>query len=193
MNDKNMNNQKDLSEKLDEMFDQNKTANDEMMNRDYLNHIFDDDMDSLNKYVLLTRTQHLKRVDDTNKSYEKKITQAKKLLIISIIILAIFIGIAISFYSQAITYYNTFLAEIWNMGSSSGYTDTELVYIWRIFGLSLLFGSVSLMIGGLQFFFVGVGKIKQIKDLKKSCERAIQNLEDIKKENMLAGTYDASK
>lgn len=193
MNDKNINNRKDLSEKLDEMFDQNETANDEMMNRDYLNHIYADDMDSLCKYVLLTRTQHLKRVDDTNKSYEKKISEAKKPLIISIIILAIFIGIAISFYSQAITYYNTFLAEIWNMGSSSGYTETELVYIWRIFGLSLLFGTVSLMIGGLQFFFIGVGKIKQIKDLKKSCERAIQNLEDIKKEKMLTGTYDASK
>lgn len=193
MNDKNINNRKDLSEKLDEMFDQNTIANDEMMNRDYLNHIYADDMDSLCKYVLLTRTQHLKRVDDTNKSYEKKISEAKKPLIVSIIILAIFIGIAISFYSQAITYYNTFLAEIWNMGSSSGYTETELVYIWRIFGLSLLFGTVSLMIGGLQFFFIGVGKIKQIKDLKKSCERAIQNLEDIKKEKMLTGTYDASK
>ncbi len=195
MDEKNLNPQKkDISSSYNDIFEYNVVdVEPETMNRDYLNQIYDEDMESLNKVVLLTRTQHFKRVEETKQSYEKEINWSKKLLTVSAIILAIFIGVAISFYAQGLRFQDMFIENIFNIGSSDGYSVAELRGMWQIFGLSGMVGSVFLFIGGLQFFFLGYGNIKRIKKLKKTRESALQKLEDAKTEHMLAGTYDASK
>ena len=195
MDEKNLNPQKeDISESYNEIFDYNTVSvESEMMNRDYLNHIYDEDMESLTKVVLLTRTQHLKRVEETKQSYEKEINWSKKLVAVASAILGICIGVAISFYSQGLHYYDLFAENIIDIGTSGGYEVTELDAMWKIFGLSGMAGSLFLLVGGFQFFLLGYGNIKRIKKLKKTRESALQKLEDVKKEHMLAGTYDASK
>lgn len=200
MDEKDLNQQKeDISSSYNDIFEYNTVdVEPDMMNRDYLNHIYDEDMESLTKVVLLTRTQHFKRVEETKKSYEKEINWSKKLLTVSGIILAIFIGVAISFYAQGLNFYEIFFENMsniksYNNGEINGYDTNTLRGMWQIFGLSGMVGSVFLFIGGLQFFFLGYGNIKRIKKLKKTRESALQKLEDAKKEHMLAGTYDASK
>ncbi len=200
MDEKNLNPQKeDISASYNDIFDYNVVdVEPEMMNRDYLNQIYDEDMESLNKVVLLTRTQHFKRVEETKKSYEKEINWSKKLLTVSGIILAVFIGVAISFYAQGLNFYEIFFENMsniksYNNGEINGYDTNTLRGMWQIFGLSGMAGSLSLLVGGIQFFFLGYGNIKRIKKLKKTRESALQKLEDAKKEHMLAGTYDASK
>ena len=195
MDEKNLNPQKeDISSSYNDIFEYNVVdVEPETMNRDYLNQIYDENMESLNKVVLLTRTQHFKRVEETKKSYEKEINWSKKLLTVSGMILAVFIGVAISFYAQGLRFQEMFTENIFKIGSSEGYSVTELKAMWQIFGLSGMVGSVFLFIGGLQFFFLGYGNIKRIKKLKKTRESALQKLENAKKEHMLAGTYDASK
>ena len=200
MDEKNLNPQKeDISASYNDIFDYNVVdVEPQMMNRDYLNQIYDDDMDSLSKVVLLTRTQHFKRVEETKKSYEKEINWSKKLLTVSGIILAVFIGVAISFYAQGLNFYEIFFENMsniksYNNGEINGYDTNTLRGMWQIFGLSGMAGSLFLLVGGIQFFFLGYGNIKRIKKLKKTRESALQKLEDAKKEHMLAGTYDASK
>lgn len=196
MDENNLTPQKeDISEKYNEIFQYNTSdfAEAEMMNRDYLHHIYGEGMESLNKVVLLTRTQHLKRVEETEKSYEKELNWSKKMLIVSSIILGVCIVSALSFYAQGLRYYDLFAENIIDVGTSAGYEVDELRAMWQIFGLSGMAGSIFLLVGGLQFYMLGYGSIKRMKKLKKSRERALQTLEDIKKENMLLGTYDASQ
>lgn len=195
MDEKDINNQKeDISASYNDIFQYNVVdVEPEIMNRDYLNQFYDDDMDSLSKVVLLTRTQHLRRVEETKQSFEKEIKWSKKLLTVSVIILAVFIGAAISFYSQGLRYQELFTENVMDVGISGGYSVSELKAMWQVFGLSGMAGSLFLLVGGIQFYLLGVGNIRRIKKLKQSREKALQNLEDIKKENMLMGTYDASK
>ncbi len=200
MEEKNLNPQKeDISLSYNDIFEYNTVdVEPETMNRDYLNQIYDEDMESLNKVVLLTRTQHFKRVEETKKSYEKELNWSKKLLTVSGIILAVFIGVAISFYAQGLNFYEIFFENMsniksYNNGEINGYDTNTLRGMWQIFGLSGMVGSVFLFIGGLQFFFLGYGNIKRIKKLKKTRDKALERLENTKNEHMLAGTYDASK
>ena len=200
MDERNINNQKeDISASYNDIFEYNTVdVEPQMMNRDYLNQIYDDDMDSLSKVVLLTRTQHFKRVEETKQSFEKEINWSKKMLIVSSVIFAIFIGVAISFYAQGLSFYETFFENMsniksYNNGKINGYDSGTLKAMWQVFGLSGMAGSLFLLIGGVEFYALGYGSIKRIKKLKKTREKALQRLEDAKKEHMLAGTYDASK
>ena len=200
MDEKNLSPQKeDISESYNEIFDYNTiNVESEMMNRDYLHHIYDEDMDSLSKVTLLTRTQHLRRVEETKQSFEKEINWSKKLVTVSAIILAVFIGTAISFYAQGLNFYEMFLENMgniksYNNGEINGYSMGTLKGMWQIFGLSGMAGSLFLLVGGFQFYLLGYGNIKRMRNLKKTREKALEKLEEIKKENMLMGTYDASK
>ena len=195
MDEKNINNQKeDISASYNEIFDYNTIdVEPETMNRDYLNQIYDEDMESLAKVVLLTRTQHFNRVEETKKSFEKELNWSKKVLTVSGIILAVFIGAAISFYAQGLRFQEMFIENAVDVGTSGGYTVSELKGMWQIFGLSGMVGSLFLLVGGIQFFLLGVGNIRRIKKLKKTREKALERLENTKNEHMLAGTYDASK
>ena len=198
MDEKDLNNlqKEDISETYNDVFAQNTTteaAESEMMNRDYLHRVYGGEVNALNKVVLLTRTQHLKRIEDIKATYEKEYKEDKIRLIISSVILCICVVSAISFYAQGLHYYALFAENIIDVGISGGYTVSELKAMWQIFGLSGMMGSVFLLVGGLQFFFLGYGNIKHIKKLKRNEEKALQHLEDIKKENMLTGTYDSSK
>lgn len=195
MDEKDLNQQKeDISASYNDIFAYNTVdVEPDMMNRDYLNHIYDEDMESLTKVVLLTRTQHFKRVEETKQSYEKEINWSRKLLTVSGIILAVFIGVAISFYAQGLRFQGLFIENVLDLGISGGYTTDELRAMWQIFGLSGMAGSLFLLVGGIQFFFLGYGNIKRIKKLKKTRDKALERLENTKNEHMLAGTYDASK
>ena len=86
-----------------------------------------------------------------------------------------------------------FIENAVDVGTSGGYTVSELKGMWQIFGLSGMVGSLFLLVGGIQFFLLGVGNIRRIKKLKKTREKALERLENTKNEHMLAGTYDASK
>ena len=185
----------DISAKYNEIFEFNTSdfAEAENMNRDYLNHIYGENMDSLNKVVLLTRTQHLKQVEKVEQGFEKEINWSKKMLIVSAIILGVFIVCAFSFYAQGLRNYNLFAENVADVGTSNGYSVANLKGMWHIFGLSGMAGSLFLLVGGIQFYMLGVGSIKRMKRLKKSREKALSNLEEIKKQNMLLGTYDASR
>lgn len=197
MDEKNINNtqKEDISESYNEIFEFNTSdiPQSEIMNRDYLKHIYDEDMQSLNKTVLLTRTQHFKKVEETKQSFEKEIKWSKKLLTVSAVILAVFIGVAISFYSQGLRFQELFTENILDVGISGGYSISELKAMWQVFGLSGMVGSLFLLVGGIQFYLLGYGSIKRIRTLKKTREKALEHLEDVKKEHMLMGTYDASK
>ena len=149
-------------------------------------------------WTLLTRTQHLRRVEETKQSFEKEINWSKKLITVSAIILAVFIGTAISFYSQGLNFYEMFFENMsniksFNYGKINGYSMETLKGMWQIFGLSGMAGSLFLLVGGFQFYLLGYGNIKRMRNLKKTREKALEKLEEIKKENMLMGTYDASK
>ncbi len=200
MDENNKNSQKeDISLSYNDIFEYNTVdVEPQMMNRDYLNHIYDDDMESLTKVVLLTRTQHFQRVEETKKSFEKELDWSKKVLTVSCVMLAVFVGIAISFYAQGLRFQEMFIENMsniksYNNGVINGYSTETLRGMWQIFGLSGMAGSLFLLVGGFQFFLLGYGNIKRIKKLKKTRESALQKLEDAKKEHMLAGTYDASK
>ena len=200
MDERNINNQKeDISASYNDIFEYNTVdVERETMNRDYLNQIYDEDMESLTKVVLLTRTQHFKRVEETKQSFEKEINWSKKMLIVSSVIFAIFIGVAISFYAQGLRFYDVFFENMsniksYNNGEINGYDMGTLKGMWQIFGLSGMAGSIFLLIGGIEFYALGYGSIKRIKTLEKTREKALQRLEDTKNEHMLAGTYDASK
>lgn len=193
MSDKNINNQENYSKKFDEMFQYNTTENVEEMNRDYLHQIYNDEMKSLNKLTLLTRTQHLKRVDELNANFDKKIKSAKRRRIISIAVLILCLIVTISFYTQGWDYYDLYANASEKFGNGDITARNEINSSWFIYGFSGLFGGLTLLIGLLQYYFMGIGNKKRIKELEKNKERALKNLEDIKKENMLAGTYDASK
>lgn len=198
MNEKDVNSiqKEDISETYNDVFAQNTTteaAESEMMNRDYFHHVYGEEINALSKVVLLTRTQYLKRVEDIKVTYAKEYKADKIRIIVSSVILCICIVSAISFYAQGLHYYDLFAENIIDVGISGGYTVSELKAMWQIFGLSGMMGSVFLMVGGIQFFLLGYGNIKHIKKLKRNEEKALQHLEDQKKENMLMGTYDASK
>ena len=63
------------------------------MNRDYLKHIYKEDMEFLNKDVRMTRTEYFKDVDKTNESFDKEEKFVRRLLVASIIIAIIAIVI----------------------------------------------------------------------------------------------------
>lgn len=189
----------DISKSYNSIFDEN-TADytSENMNRDYLNHIYGEDMESLNKQVLMTRTQYYEKVQDINTTFEENKKLPKTILIVSLVILCVFIGVAISFYAQGLRFYDLFFENMSdiksvNNGEINGYSTSTLKGMWQIFGLSGMAGSLFLLVGAIQFYFLGVGNIRHIKNLKKNKDKALQTLEDMKKENMLMGTYDASK
>jgi hypothetical protein len=191
---------KDISQDYNSIFDQNNSdfLEEDNMNRDYLQMIYNDDMDSLNKEIRMTRTQyyqkHQKIVDD----FEKEIKIYKKNLKIFTIIMLVFVGFGLFSLYMSLDFHDLYREAyrdiVFSTLETGSDNDQEVAEYIRMgiaaFGTT---ATISLLVGFSEFAFFGGGTIKHIYRLNKNRQRALNRLEDMKKEHMLAGTYDASK
>ncbi len=164
------------------------------MNRDYLKQIYNEDMDFLNKDVRMTRTEYLKEVDKINENYDKEEKYFKRLLLASIIVAIIAIVIAVVlvafWYVDMKVYHQLYGGAV--LGENH-LNDAQLRGFWA---MSANFGAVGwiiLVCGIGQLLFFGSGYIKKLKRLKVNRQKALQILEERKKEFMLLGQYDSVK
>ncbi len=177
---------------------QEEVADAENMNRDYLNGIYGENMSFLNKDIRLTRTQYYKRKQDIENSFEKELKSYKKriLLFTLLSVLLLVFGILSIFMAQR---YNSLYQEAYKLISLSKAAqgtvgDQQLAHYLRlgagVFGTMAAFFVTTAV---FMFSFFNTGLIKQIFRLKKNRESALNHLEDLKKECMLLGVYDAIK
>ncbi len=191
---------KDISQDYNSIFDQNNLnfVDEENMNRDYLYQIYDDDMDSLNKEIRMTRTQYLQKYQKIEDSFEKEINQNKKQLAIFAIIMVVLVGFGLFSLYMSLDFHDLYREAYRDIAFSTletGSDNDQKVAEYIRMGIAA-FGTTAtifLLVGLSEFLFFGGGTIKHISRLKKNREKALRHLEDIKKEMMLAGTYDASK
>lgn len=187
----------DLSQSYNSIFDENvidsKTEN---MNRDYLYRLYNEDLNSLNKEIRMTRTEYLKKIQSFEASYAEEIKDSqKKLMIFSAVALVLllfgvfFLVLALDAnkaFSEAFSYVQTH--------GSSTHRDLQTVLSYRyIIPIYAFFACLFAVSGIAEFFFFGGGAIKHLVRLKKNRVHALKSIEDLKKEHMLAGTYDASR
>lgn len=191
---------KDISQDYNSIFDQNNSnfLEEDNMNRDYLQAIYNDDMDSLNKEIRMTRTQYFQKRQKIEDDFEKEIKMYKKHLTIFAVIMAVFVGFGLFSLFQASefqTLYREAYREIAFSTLTPGTEGDQQVaeYIRKGITVFSTVATISLLIGFSEFAFFGGGTIKHIYRLKKNREKALKHLEDMKKEIMLLGAYDASK
>lgn len=168
----------------------------EGMNRDYLKHIYNEEMGFLNKDVRMTRTGYLKDLETVETVYNKRIKQAKKQLVLHAVIFAVLLALAVYFCDQWIVYSDLY-EELTNfiMFDSRATQDNgglRRAY-WAAAGLFGTLASISFFVGVAQFIFFTVGNVKSLKHAKKQREKAIKSIEGRKKEYMILGQYDASR
>ena len=159
------------------------------MNRDYLNQIYKEDMSFLNKDVRMTRTEYFKEVDKINESYDKEEKFFRRLLVASIIIAIIAIVIAVvlvAFWYVDMRVYH----QLYGGNSLNG---AQLRGFWAMGANFGAIGWIILVCGIGQLLFFGSGYIKKLKSLKKNRQKALELLEERKKDFMLLGQYDAAK
>ena len=164
------------------------------MNRDYLKHIYKEDMEFLNKDVRMTRTEYLKEVDKINESYDKEEKFFRRLLVASIIIAIIAIVIAVVlvafWYVDMRVYHQLYGGAVFGENSLNG---VQLRGFWAMGANFGAIGWIILVCGIGQLLFFGSGYIKKLKRLKKNRQKALELLEERKKEFMLLGQYDSAK
>lgn len=164
------------------------------MNRDYLNQIYKEDMSFLNKDVRMTRTEYLKEVDKINESYDKEEKFFRRLLVASIIIAIIAIVIAVVlvafWYVDMRVYHQLYGGAVFGENSLNG---AQLRGFWAMGANFGAIGWIILVCGIGQLLFFGSGYIKKLKSLKKNRQKALELLEERKKDFMLLGQYDAAK
>ncbi len=168
----------------------------EDMNRDYLKHIYKEDMEFLNKDVRMTRTGYLRDLDTVEKAYEKETKHAKIRLVLHTVIFVVAVAFAIYFCDQWIVYSGLY-EEITNFirfNTEATHDDGELrrAY-WAASGLYGSLAVISFCVGTAQFIFFTVSNVRALKLAKRIREKAIRNIEGRKKECMLLGQYDASR
>ena len=186
-----MSENKDISNDYNSIFDQNTQGflEEENMNRDYLQMIYHDDMDCLNKEIRMTRTQYLNEMMDIEEHYVKEEKAGKKRLLIFFIIFLVLLAIAFFFF-EGYLYFKEVLRVITVEGNAG--SDLRRGY-WAASGFCGSLAWISFVVGLFEFIFLGLGTVKTVRRIKKWKVKALVKLEERKKENMLAGTYDASK
>ena len=183
----------DISHIPDSMFDQNVNTftEGETMNRDYLQRIYGENMDFLNKEIRLTRTKHYEMRESIENGFAEKIKyEKKKVLILSIVFAVIIVFVVVSFCVSA----NSFdvYHKIYDQ-SFYEYVDKSVARsYWAMGGLFFGIGWIALAVSFPVFGAFVYSTIKNIRQYKKKKERAIQNLEERKHEQMLLGLYDAN-
>ena len=184
----------DISHLANRMFDQNvdSFAEGEAMNRDYLHSIYGENMDFLNKEVRLTRTKHYEMRESIEKTFEESIQYEKKKIIIVIAIFLVLLTFAIISFGLSADSFDKF-DEI-NALAFNEYVERKYVRAyWAMGGLFFGIGWIALVTGVTGFGVLVFNEIKNIKQYKKKKERALEKLEESKREQMLLGRYDASK
>lgn len=191
---------KDISQDYNSIFDQNNSnfLEEDNMNRDYLQMIYNDNMDSLNKEIRMTRTQYYQKYQKIVDDFEKEIKTYKKNLKIFTIIMLVCVGFGLFSLYMSLDFHNLYreaYREIAFSTLETGSDNDQKVAEFIRMGIAV-FGTTAtifLLIGLTEFLFFGGGTIKHILRLKKNREKALRHLEDMKKEMMLLGAYDASK
>ena len=183
----------DISHIPDSMFDQNVNTftEGEAMNREYLQRIYGESMDFLNKEIRLTRTKHYEMRESIENGFAEKIQyEKKKMLILSIIFVVLIIFSVISFCVSAHSF--DVYHEIYKL-SFYEYVDKSVARAyWAQGGLFFGIGWIVLVVSVTIFGAFVYGTIKNVKQYKKKKDRALQNLEERKYEQMLLGLYDVN-
>ena len=156
----------------------------EQMNRDYLVHLYNEDMSFLNKEIRMTRSGYIKMYSDIESSYQNRKKETTKQLIPMVIIYVIAIVVAI--FLRAISKEFFGFEDLWMFGNSR----KMAAYIGGIFlGFSrVIFLSTSTILTAYV-----VKMIKTLKRFDRYRENALAKLEENKAECMSAGQYDAGK
>ncbi len=156
----------------------------EQMNRDYLVHLYNEDMSFLNKEIRMTRSGYIKMYSDIERSYQNRKKETTKQLIPMVIMYVIAISVAI--FLRVISKEFFGLEDLWMFGNSRKLA----AYIGGIFlGFSrVIFLSTSTILTAYV-----VKMIKTLKRFDRYRENALTKLEENKAECMSAGQYDAGK
>ncbi|MBO5943730.1 MAG: hypothetical protein J6Q50_00360 [Clostridia bacterium] len=184
----------DISHIPNSMFDQNTATFDkgETMNRDYLYDIFGESMDFLNKEVRLTRTKHYEMREKVEQRFTKSIKdEKKKIVVVTAIFLVLVIFAIISFGLSADSFDK--YEEVYELSFNEFVEKKFVRAYWAMGGLFFGIGWMVLVINVTVFGVFVYSTIKNIKQYKKKRERALEIIEENKREQMLLGLYDASR
>lgn len=166
----------------------------EQINRDYLKHIYKEDMSFLNKDVRMTRMQYLSDVDRIHSHFKKEQKTYKKNFIFIGIVLLIFLSVGIwaihEWYVLWQTYKTLYSAVGYGKVSATAEELKGFLMMTTFYGT---IGVISAFFGIAQFCFFGHGYHKKIKHLNKEKHKVLETLESRKKEAMLLGQYDSVK
>lgn len=166
----------------------------ESMNRDYLQHIYKEDMSFLNKEVRMTRMQYLREIDELNTYYKAEKKRFYKYFVL--ITAVLFVGLAIGIWAWhewhvCWVFYRAAYADFY-IGKAI-FTMDEINGIHAMGVIYGTLGSVALVPSVTQFGFFGYGFYKKLKKLERYKNRSLDSLEYRKKEAMLLGQYDSVK
>lgn len=156
----------------------------EQMNRDYLVHLYNEDMSFLNKEIRMTRSGYIKMYSDIELSYQNRKKETTKQLI-PIVILYV-IAIALAIFLRAVSKEFFALEDLWEFGKPR----KTAAYIGGIF---LGFSRVIFLSTSTILITCAVKIRKTLKRFDKYRENALTKLEENKAECMSAGQYDAGK
>ena len=184
----------DISHLANRMFDQNvdSFAEGETMNRDYLHHIYGESMDFLNKEVRLTRTKYYEMREDVEKSFTESLQQEKKKFVIVLVIflvLMIFVIVSFCISSHSFDVYH----ELYELSFYEWIDKADIRAYWAQGGLFFGIGWMVLVISVTVFGAFAYSTIKNVRQYKKKRKRALEILEENKREQMLLGLYDTSR
>ncbi len=156
----------------------------EQMNRDYLVHLYNEDMSFLNKEIRMTRSGYIKMYSDIESSYQNRKKETTKQLIPMVIMYVIAIALAI--FLRVVSKEFIALMDLWMFGDSRKLA----AYIGGIF---LGFSRVIFLSTSTILIAYVVKMIKTLKRFDRYRENALTKLEENKAECMSAGQYDAGK
>lgn len=166
----------------------------EQINRDYLKHIYKEDMSFLNKDVRMTRMQYLSDVDRIHSHFKEEQKTYKKNFIFIGIVLLIFLSVGIwaihEWYVLWQTYKTLYSAVGYGKVSATAEELKGFLMMTTFYGT---IGIISAFFGIAQFCFFGHGYYKKIKHLDREKHKVLETLEYRKKEAMLLGQYDSVK
>lgn len=166
----------------------------EQINRDYLKHIYNEEMSFLNKDVRMTRMQYLADMDGIHSHFKAEQKIYKKNFIFIGIVLLIFLGVGIwamhEWYVLWQTYKALYSAVVFEKVVATREEIKGFLMMTTFYGT---IGIASASLGITQFCFFGYGYYKKIKHLDREKHKALETLESRKKEAMLLGQYDSVK
>lgn len=164
----------------------------ENMNRDYLKHIYKEDMSFLNKEIRMTRMQYLCELDEINTYFKTEKNRFYRYFFLITVVLLI--GLTVGLWAWHEWYvcwelYRAAYADLY-IGKAV-FTSEEIRGIHALCVIYGALGSVTLFPSVTQFGFFGYGYYKKLKSLERYRNRALDSLESRKKEAMLLGHYDS--